>query len=238
MDEALRAVIEAHGFEANPGIELREGDTAQARLGQLLFFDPILSGDQNISCATCHHPAFAMADGRTLPIGTGGLRAGAGASFSGDGGAGRRGRRVRRLAGETDAQTDVTTVSNPFAGQFVPRNSPTIINSALLCRASSGMDASSVRVGRAVRRWTLANRTVKTLERTRQRPEHGRSAGRAGALSRGQPARDGRRHLGRTGGPDHPHRSCWIGCGPTLTTSTSFARPSATVASRRQKPSR
>src|SRR5262245_20572874 len=26
------------------------------RLGRLLFFDPVLSGDNDISCATCHHP--------------------------------------------------------------------------------------------------------------------------------------------------------------------------------------
>jgi cytochrome c peroxidase len=40
-------------------------------LGRLLFWDPILSGPQDIACATCHHPAFAYADGRDLPLGTG-----------------------------------------------------------------------------------------------------------------------------------------------------------------------
>lgn len=25
-------------------------------LGRLLFFDPVLSGENNVSCATCHHP--------------------------------------------------------------------------------------------------------------------------------------------------------------------------------------
>ncbi len=41
-------------------------------LGKLLFWDPILSGAQDIACATCHHPSFGYADGRDLPIGTGG----------------------------------------------------------------------------------------------------------------------------------------------------------------------
>lgn len=41
-------------------------------LGKLLFWDPILSGSGDIACATCHHPAFGYADGRELPIGTGG----------------------------------------------------------------------------------------------------------------------------------------------------------------------
>ncbi|MEO0358053.1 MAG: cytochrome c peroxidase, partial [Pseudomonadota bacterium] len=27
----------------------------QAKIGQLLFYDKVLSGNQNISCGTCHH---------------------------------------------------------------------------------------------------------------------------------------------------------------------------------------
>lgn len=41
-------------------------------LGQALFFDPILSGNRDISCATCHHPNTASADGIPVSIGTGG----------------------------------------------------------------------------------------------------------------------------------------------------------------------
>ncbi|RMF36925.1 MAG: methylamine utilization protein MauG [Alphaproteobacteria bacterium] len=44
-----------------------------ARIGQLLFFDPILSGNRNIACATCHHPEFGTSDGLSLGIGEGGL---------------------------------------------------------------------------------------------------------------------------------------------------------------------
>jgi len=50
-----------------------EIDLAEARLGQLLFYDPILSGNQNIACATCHHPTHATADGVSLGLGDGGL---------------------------------------------------------------------------------------------------------------------------------------------------------------------
>ncbi|MGB1253124.1 MAG: cytochrome-c peroxidase [Candidatus Promineifilaceae bacterium] len=49
-----------------------EPDPAKVELGQLLFFDKELSGNRDISCATCHHPDFAGADGRSLPVGTGG----------------------------------------------------------------------------------------------------------------------------------------------------------------------
>ena len=47
-------------------------DPAEARLGQLLFYDAILSGNRNISCATCHHPRFATSDGQSLGMGEGG----------------------------------------------------------------------------------------------------------------------------------------------------------------------
>ncbi|WP_306258032.1 cytochrome-c peroxidase [Pararhizobium sp. IMCC21322] len=47
-------------------------DENRALLGQKLFFDPLLSGNQNISCATCHHPDLASGDGLPLGIGEGG----------------------------------------------------------------------------------------------------------------------------------------------------------------------
>lgn len=47
-------------------------DRDQAALGQLLFYDKILSGNRNISCGTCHHPKFGTSDGWSLGIGEGG----------------------------------------------------------------------------------------------------------------------------------------------------------------------
>ncbi len=41
-------------------------------LGRDLFFDPILSGNSNISCATCHHPSMGSGDAMSLSIGEGG----------------------------------------------------------------------------------------------------------------------------------------------------------------------
>lgn len=43
-----------------------------AELGRLLAFDKVLSGNQNISCMTCHHPVLGTGDGRSLPVGQGG----------------------------------------------------------------------------------------------------------------------------------------------------------------------
>ena len=47
-------------------------DQRQAKLGQLLFYDKILSGNQNISCGTCHHHSLGGSDGLSLGIGEGG----------------------------------------------------------------------------------------------------------------------------------------------------------------------
>lgn len=46
----------------------------KAALGKLLFFDPILSKDSTISCASCHKPAFAFADTSAVSIGVGGRK--------------------------------------------------------------------------------------------------------------------------------------------------------------------
>ncbi|MEM8571432.1 MAG: cytochrome c peroxidase [Pseudomonadota bacterium] len=50
-----------------------EHDMDRVRLGQLLFYDPVLSGNKNISCATCHHPRFGTSDGVSLALGEGGV---------------------------------------------------------------------------------------------------------------------------------------------------------------------
>ena len=42
----------------------------EVELGRLLFWDPVLSGELDVACATCHHPDFAYADGRDLALGT------------------------------------------------------------------------------------------------------------------------------------------------------------------------
>ena len=45
----------------------------EAQLGQLLFYDPILSGNKTVSCATCHHPDLGTSDGVSLSFGDGGI---------------------------------------------------------------------------------------------------------------------------------------------------------------------
>ena len=59
---AAAAVLTTGAAPPSPG-------TPQEELGRLLFWDPVLSGPMDVSCATCHHPDFAYADGRALSLG-------------------------------------------------------------------------------------------------------------------------------------------------------------------------
>jgi cytochrome c peroxidase len=46
----------------------------EVSLGKLLFFDPILSKDKTVSCASCHRPEYAFADTSAVSIGVAGKR--------------------------------------------------------------------------------------------------------------------------------------------------------------------
>src|SRR5215510_9429080 len=70
-------------------------------LGRFLFWDPILSGNRDVACASCHHPDFAWADGRALSLGSGSVGLG-------------------------PSRKDITCGAIPV----VQRNSPTILNVA------------------------------------------------------------------------------------------------------------
>jgi cytochrome c peroxidase len=93
---AGRMAAQTPGAPADPDVEGRK-----VELGRLLFWDPILSGHQDVACATCHHPDFAWADGRELSLGAGAVGLG-------------------------PARVDVSGGRIPI----VRRNSPTILNVA------------------------------------------------------------------------------------------------------------
>ncbi|MDJ0684999.1 MAG: cytochrome c peroxidase [Alphaproteobacteria bacterium] len=74
---ALAAIAPAVRAEGTPppinDADYRQTDPARVALGRLLFYDKILSGNQNIACGTCHHHDLATGDGLSLPIGEGGV---------------------------------------------------------------------------------------------------------------------------------------------------------------------
>ena len=45
------------------------------QLGKILFFDPRLSGSNQISCSSCHDPDLSWQDGRVLALGNDHLQA-------------------------------------------------------------------------------------------------------------------------------------------------------------------
>jgi cytochrome c peroxidase len=52
--------LNAHAYSRHP---FERFDSAQAALGRRLFFDPVISSDGKRSCASCHDPRRAFADG-------------------------------------------------------------------------------------------------------------------------------------------------------------------------------
>jgi cytochrome c peroxidase len=64
----------AAGAEVVPLERPEPAAAALVELGRALFFDKILSGNRDVSCATCHSPVYHTVDLLTLSIGTGGLR--------------------------------------------------------------------------------------------------------------------------------------------------------------------
>jgi cytochrome c peroxidase len=83
-------------------------------LGRLLFFDPILGGERDVACGTCHHPDFHFADGRQFAAGVSGVGLG------------------------PDRHVGVSSVSGDSI-TTAARNTPTILNTAFaLIEATDG----------------------------------------------------------------------------------------------------
>lgn len=68
-DSALQNLINQHGLQP---LAVPQTDATKVDLGRSLFFDRELSGNRDVSCATCHHPSLGSGDGRALPSGVGG----------------------------------------------------------------------------------------------------------------------------------------------------------------------
>ncbi|MEC9283182.1 MAG: cytochrome c peroxidase, partial [Bdellovibrionota bacterium] len=70
-DAKLKQIIQRFGLRS---VEAPKGfNEAQYSLGQMLFFDPILSGSKNISCSSCHSFKAALGDSLPLALGVGAL---------------------------------------------------------------------------------------------------------------------------------------------------------------------
>lgn len=72
VEGTARATGLQQPFPAMKSLDKDPITAAKVELGKLLFFDPILSGDNSTSCASCHHPDLGFADGRKTGAGVGG----------------------------------------------------------------------------------------------------------------------------------------------------------------------
>ncbi len=68
-DEALAQIIQKQQLE--PLAPAPAQNPAKVRLGRALYFDKILSGNRDTSCASCHHPRHMTGDDKPLSAGTG-----------------------------------------------------------------------------------------------------------------------------------------------------------------------
>ena len=80
MKKLLLLLVFASSASAGPlpqaDAQFATHDPVEIALGQLLFYDPVLSGNRSVSCASCHDPRFGTSDGVSLGLGDGGLGAG------------------------------------------------------------------------------------------------------------------------------------------------------------------
>lgn len=74
MHKTVFITLIAAGLLTAAAFRTPEEKTTPARLGEMLFFDPILSEDYTISCASCHKPDFAFADTTAFSTGVHGRK--------------------------------------------------------------------------------------------------------------------------------------------------------------------
>jgi cytochrome c peroxidase len=118
LTSSMRAQARLAALPAQPAAPADNPSTPErVSLGRLLFWDPILSGQKDVACATCHHPAFGYSDGLDLSIGANGVGLGPARSFV----AGHAARPVKR-----NSQTVLNVAFNGLtaAGNASPGGAP------------------------------------------------------------------------------------------------------------------
>jgi len=68
IDNQLSMIL--NSAAVTKSIPLQKPGPAKTKLGQMLFFEKLISGNQDTACATCHHPLLQTGDGLALSIGT------------------------------------------------------------------------------------------------------------------------------------------------------------------------
>ena len=62
------------GLPPVPAPEDNPPTAATIELGRQLYYDPVLSVDNSVSCASCHHPDYGFGDGKPVSNGVQGKK--------------------------------------------------------------------------------------------------------------------------------------------------------------------
>lgn len=116
LEQSLRQVLEAQGIQYQ---KLRPAGTPRIRdrraaLGRALFFSRTLSGREDASCASCHHPLLGGGDGLSLSVGVESIDPS-----------------VIGIGRAVSPRLDQDPKAQRLSGPNVPRNAQTIFNSTL-----------------------------------------------------------------------------------------------------------
>ena len=99
--DSVLSAKQLSGIKAITDSDFRAVRESRVKLGRLLFYDNIISGNSNISCGTCHHHKHHGTDGLSLGVGEGGSGIG-----------------LKRTTGKEDTRIK----------KRIPRNSPALFN--------------------------------------------------------------------------------------------------------------
>ena len=97
-------------------------------LGKLLFWDPILGGEKDVACVTCHHPDHGYSDGLDLAIGVNGTGLGATRTEN----SGGLGMSIERVGRNSPSVLNTAFNGMTSLGEYSPKKAPMFWDSRML----------------------------------------------------------------------------------------------------------
>ncbi len=119
----LDELIAELDLEALPTVsDPADNATSQAKvdLGKILFWDPIVGGEKDVACATCHHPSLGYSDGLDIAIGVNGTGLGATRTEN----SGGLGLTIERVGRNSPSVLNAAYNGMTSLGNYSPENAP------------------------------------------------------------------------------------------------------------------
>ncbi len=131
LEVDLDRIITPLGLEALPGVSHPANNASsqdKVDLGKFLFWDPIIGGEKDVACATCHHPNHGYSDGLDLPIGVNGTGLGATRTEN----SGGLGLTIERVGRNSPSVLNTAYNGMTSLGAYSPENAPMFWDSRML----------------------------------------------------------------------------------------------------------